>query len=137
MPGLARLGLHHDFAAIVADHAYSAGGHAQYHRLNVSGQQQVAATADHQQGHLVFPRIGQGLTHIGVAMGLGKKTGLDIHSKAVERLERNLGSQLQTHNRSFSSITSRSLARSIKYSTCSKPCSLSLYGSGTSSTCDG
>ncbi|MNG17812.1 hypothetical protein D3C84_1018280 [compost metagenome] len=30
MPGLARLGLDHDFAAIVADHADSAAGHAQY-----------------------------------------------------------------------------------------------------------
>ena len=73
----------------------------------------------------MVPGISQSVTHVGVAMGLGKQTGLNIHAKAVVRFERNLLPHLQTHNRPFNSITSRSLARSIKSSTRSKPWSLS------------
>ena len=121
MPRLAGLGFDHDLAAVIAQDANPAGGHAQHQRLDIGGQQQVAAAADHQQRHLVFRRIGQGFTHVGIAMGLGKQPGLNIHAKGVERLERNPGLYLQTHNRPFNSITSRSLARSIRSSTCSKP----------------
>ncbi|MNR24569.1 hypothetical protein D3C85_1416540 [compost metagenome] len=121
MPGLTGLGLDHHFAAVIAQHANPASDHAQHQRIDIRRQQQIAAAADHQHRHLVLQPVGQGFAHIGVAMGLGKQPGLDIHAKAVERLERNLRLNLQTHNRPFNSITSKSLARSIRSSTCSKP----------------
>ena len=91
MPRLAGLGFDHDLAAVIAQDANPARGHAQHQRLDIGRQQQIAATANHQQRHVMFHRIGQGFTHVGIAMGLGKQPGLNVDAKAVERFERNLG----------------------------------------------
>ncbi|MNI51470.1 hypothetical protein D3C73_1061990 [compost metagenome] len=106
MPRLARLGFDDNAAAVIAENANATAGHAQHQRLDIAGQQQIAATANHQQRHVLLCGIGQGLTHIGIAVSLGKQPGPDIHAKGIERLEGNLALYLQTHNRLFNSMTS-------------------------------
>ena len=123
MPGFPCFCFNHHVLAVITQLTDTTGCHAQHQRPDIGGQQQIAAAADHQQRHLMLARIGQRLTHIGIAFGLGEQLCANVHAKAVERLERNLRLHEQCHKRPFNSITSASQACSIRSSTCSKPCS--------------
>ncbi|MNJ67195.1 hypothetical protein D3C77_633470 [compost metagenome] len=121
MPRLTGLGLDHDTFAIVAEHAPATAGHMQHQRIDIAGQQQVAATANHQHRHATLLRLGQRLADLLVIMCLGEIPRLHVDAKGVVRLERYLLLPLHCHSRPLISSTSAWHAASTRSSTCSKP----------------
>ena len=123
VPGLARLRLDQHRIRGIGNNSPPLAGHAQYQRLDVTGQQQVAATTDHQQRQSTLPSQGQGLAHISLVLGVGQQAGAHVDAEGVIGLQRAMLLQFQAHSRPLTSINRRSQACSIRSRTCSKPSS--------------
>ncbi|MNH27509.1 hypothetical protein D3C79_876240 [compost metagenome] len=121
MPGFTRLGLNHHALAVITQHAAATAGHVQHQRIDITGQQQVAATADDQHRQPALLRLGQRFAHLVIIMHLAEMPGLDVNAEGIERLERNLLLPQRCHNRPLISTTNAWHATSIRSSTCSKP----------------
>ncbi|MNH29364.1 hypothetical protein D3C79_895910 [compost metagenome] len=121
MPGLTRLRLHQHTPRVIAQDVAATAGHVQHQRVDITGQQHVAAAADHHHRKPSLARLRQGLAHLIVGMYLGEVAGFNIDAEGVVRLERNLLLPVRRHNRPLISTTSSRQAASIRSSTCSKP----------------
>ncbi|MNQ82597.1 hypothetical protein D3C85_976510 [compost metagenome] len=123
MPGLPRLGFQQHIAPVIAEDANTAAGHAQHQRIDVAGQQQVAASAYGQQRQATLDRQCQRFPHLVVAAGFGEQPRLHVDAKGVVGLEGKILVQDQAHRRPFISRISASQACSTRSSTASKPSS--------------
>ena len=123
MPGLPRFGFHQHRITLARHNPQTATGHAQHQRLNITRQQQVAATANHQQRQLQALGRLERLAHLGIVMGVGQVTRTRRHAEGIERLQRNIGFYIQTHRRPRTSASKQAAACSARSRTCSKPSS--------------
>ncbi|MNP24821.1 hypothetical protein D3C76_1176010 [compost metagenome] len=121
MPRFTGLGLDHDVLTIVAEHAAATAGHVQHQRINIAGQQQVAAATDHQHRHPLLLRLTQRQAHLLIIVRLAEKTRLHVDAEGVVRFERYLLLPRPCHSRPLISNTSAWHAASTRSSTCSKP----------------
>ncbi|MNE48327.1 hypothetical protein D3C80_1427830 [compost metagenome] len=121
MPRLTGLGLDHDTLAIVTEHTPTAAGHVQHQCIDIAGQQQVAATPDHQYRQAPLLCLAQCLTHLLVVLHLAEIARLHVDAEGIVRLERYLLLPLHCHRRPLISSTSAWQAASTRSSTCSKP----------------